>query len=74
MLKGGLLCISSSYQRLPSHACVRMQAKDAKWIFDWADKSKVSAKTGAVTKTGTLVIPSATMRMAPQPWLNSTYR
>jgi len=39
-----------------SHACVRMQEKDAKWIFDWADQWKLSARTGAVIVTGTPVI------------------
>jgi hypothetical protein len=39
-----------------SHACVRMQEKDAKWIFDWADQWKLSARTGAVLITGTPVI------------------
>ncbi|HQW44998.1 MAG: L,D-transpeptidase [Chitinophagaceae bacterium] len=54
-----------------SHACVRMQAKDAKWIFDWADTWKVSAKTGAVTKTGTPVIIFGDYAYGTtQPWLN----
>ena len=54
-----------------SHACVRMQAKDAKWIFDWADTWKVSAKTGTVTKTGTPVIIFGDYAYGTtQPWLN----
>lgn len=39
-----------------SHACVRMQEKDAKWIFDWAEQWKLSSRTGAVIVTGTPVI------------------
>ncbi len=54
-----------------SHACVRMQEKDAKWIFDWADLWKVSAKTGAVTKVGTPVIIFGDYDFSKtKPWLN----
>jgi hypothetical protein len=54
-----------------SHACVRMQEKDAKWIFDWADQWKVSAKTGSVIKTGTPVIIFGDYDFgAAKPWLN----
>ncbi|MEI2739690.1 MAG: L,D-transpeptidase [Chitinophagaceae bacterium] len=54
-----------------SHACVRMQEKDAKWIFDWADQWKLSSKTGAVTKTGTPVIIFGEYAYGKkQPWLN----
>ncbi len=53
-----------------SHACVRMQDKDAKWIFDWADQWKVSAKTGAVIKIGTPVIIFGDYDfVAIKPWL-----
>jgi hypothetical protein len=54
-----------------SHACVRMQEKDAKWIFDWADQWKVSAKTGSVIKTGTPVIIFGDYDFGmAKPWLN----
>jgi len=54
-----------------SHACVRMQDKDAKWIFDWADQWKVSARTGAVTSVGTPVIIFGDYAFGePPPWLN----
>ena len=54
-----------------SHACVRMQEKDAKWIFDWADQWRVSGKTGAVTKVGTPVIIFGDYDFTkPVPWIN----
>ena len=54
-----------------SHACVRMQEKDAKWFFDWADQWKVSAKTGSVIKTGTPVIIFGDYNFdAAKPWSN----
>ena len=54
-----------------SHGCVRMQEKDAKWIYDWADQWKVSAKTGAVTITGTPVIIFGDYVFgASPPWIN----
>jgi L,D-transpeptidase catalytic domain len=54
-----------------SHACVRMQEKDAKWIFDWADQWKVSGKTGSVIKTGTPVIIFGDYKFnVTKPWLN----
>jgi hypothetical protein len=53
-----------------SHACVRMEEKDAKWIFDWADQWKVSGKTGLVIKTGTPVIIFGDYNFdAAKPWL-----
>ena len=39
-----------------SHACTRLQEKDAKWIYDWADMWRVSGTTGSVIKIGTPVI------------------
>lgn len=54
-----------------SHACVRMQVKDAKWIFDWAEQWKLSSRTGAVIKTGTPVIIFGEYAYGKtQPWLN----
>ncbi len=54
-----------------SHACVRMQEKDAKWIFDWAEQWKLSSRTGAVIKTGTPVIIFGEYAYGKtQPWLN----
>ena len=54
-----------------SHGCVRMQEKDAKWIYNWADLWKVSAKTGAVTITGTPVIIFGDYVFgATPPWIN----
>ena len=54
-----------------SHACVRMQEKDAKWIFDWADQWKVSARTGSVIRTGTPVIIFGDYDFGGiKPWLN----
>lgn len=54
-----------------SHACVRMQEKDAKWIFDWAEQWRVSGKTGAVTKVGTPVIIFGDYDFTkPVPWIN----
>jgi hypothetical protein len=54
-----------------SHACVRMQEKDAKWIFDWADQWKISAKTGSVIRTGTPVIIFGDYDFGGiKPWLN----
>jgi lipoprotein-anchoring transpeptidase ErfK/SrfK len=54
-----------------SHACVRMQEKDAKWVFDWADQWKVSGKTGAVTATGTPVIVFGDYIFGTaSPWVN----
>jgi len=48
-----------------------MQDKDAKWIFDWADQWKVSARTGAVTSVGTPVIIFGDYAFGePPPWLN----
>lgn len=54
-----------------SHSCVRMQDKDAKWIFDWANQWKVSARTGAVISLGTPVIIFGDYAFGElQPWLN----
>lgn len=54
-----------------SHACVRMQERDAKWIFDWAEQWKLSSRTGAVIKTGTPVIIFGEYAYGKtQPWLN----
>lgn len=54
-----------------SHACVRMQEKDAKWIFDWAEQWKLSSRTGAVIKTGTPVIIFGEYAYGKtQPWQN----
>ena len=54
-----------------SHGCVRMQEKDAKWIYDWADLWRVSGRTGAVTTTGTPVIVFGDYIFgASPPWAN----
>jgi hypothetical protein len=54
-----------------SHACVRMQEKDAKWIFDWADQWKISAISGSVIRTGTPVIIFGDYDFGGiKPWLN----
>jgi hypothetical protein len=48
-----------------------MQDKDAKWIFDWANQWKVSAKTGIVISVGTPVIIFGEYAFdQSQPWLN----
>lgn len=54
-----------------SHGCLRLQEKDARWIYNWADLWRVSGKTGAITSTGTPVIifGDYIFGVSP-PWIN----
>ncbi|MEO8451167.1 MAG: L,D-transpeptidase [Gemmatimonadota bacterium] len=52
-----------------SHACVRLHADDAKWIYDWADQWKLSKNGLKVLRWGTpVVIFEDYDYKAPRPW------
>src|SRR6185436_9183186 len=52
-----------------SHACVRLLAEDAKWIYDWADQWKVSRNGRGVIRWGTpVVVFDDYDYKAPPPW------
>ncbi|MBI3786039.1 MAG: L,D-transpeptidase [Deltaproteobacteria bacterium] len=53
-----------------SHACVRLLARDARWIFDWAEGWQLSANRKEVIRPGTpLYIVGAYDFGNPPPWM-----
>jgi lipoprotein-anchoring transpeptidase ErfK/SrfK len=52
-----------------SHACVRLLARDARWLFDWGEEWQLSEDRREVSKPGTpLFIVAAYGFDAPPPW------
>lgn len=54
-----------------SHACVRLLARDAKWIYDWGEEWTLSKNKRDVVKAGTPVFILDVYDVAhPPPWLS----
>jgi hypothetical protein len=52
-----------------SHACVRLLAEDAEWIYRWADQWELTANGARVIKPGTPVLVFGEYRFGdPAPW------
>jgi hypothetical protein len=56
--------------RPASHACVRLLARDAKWLFDWGQQWRLNPDRQHVDETGTpVLILGAYDFKRPPPWL-----
>jgi hypothetical protein len=56
--------------RPASHACVRLLARDAKWLFDWGQQWRLNADKQHVDEPGTpVLILGAYDFKQPPPWL-----
>jgi hypothetical protein len=56
-----------------SHACVRLLARDAKWIYEWGQSWKLDAK-GQLAEPGTPVMILGEYNFAaPAPWLSAEF-
>jgi hypothetical protein len=56
--------------RPASHACVRLLARDAKWIYDWGEQWQLNPDKHHVDRLGTPVLILGTYDFAqPAPWL-----
>jgi hypothetical protein len=57
--------------RAASHACVRLLARDAQWLYGWGQEWQLSANKRDVTAPGTPVVILGTFDFArPSPWLS----
>ena len=60
--------------RPASHGCVRMLDEDAKWLFYWGEGWIISASTGEIAQSGTLVLILGRYDFrAVQPWMQPTW-
>ena len=56
-----------------SHACVRLLARDASWVFKWGDSWKLDAK-GQIETAGTPVLILGSYAFgSPAPWQAADY-
>ena len=57
-----------------SHACVRLLARDAKWIYDWGQGWTLDAKGQLQTRGTPVLILGAYDFKSPPPWLRADLR